>query len=245
MKKVFQLLNGTVVLVSFVFFSTPSLLHAQIEWDNPGAASYTNANSWVGGEVPGPGDNVDVLNGGTVLVETADPAWTINRFFLGDDTGTSGSLTVNGGTLNVTDTAWAASRVGAQIGSTGTLTVTSGTLQSEGAIGIGYGGTGHMALSGGSVIMNSTLQIGNRNVAGGASYGSVTHSGGLLDGTVLVVGRGFESTNPTESGLYTLSGTGEVNVQRAYVSDAGGSGRVEMAGGTFTASDFFVRGQRG
>ena len=128
-----------------------------------------------------------------------------NTFNVGD-TGTNGSLTMNGGTITLTSGVFnVGTGSGGGIYSQGSLTINAGTLNVNNWIVIGQsGGTGTAMMTGGTV---------NKTEAGGIVLGSIggtgawTHNGGTINNnTDLVLGE--------SSADGTLPGSGTVLSQR-------------------------------
>src|SRR4051794_33855819 len=90
-----------------------------------GTASYNNAANW-GGTIPNGGDNAIVNNGGTVLINSGDPAWTTFDIRAGQ-VGGDGSYIQDGPT--VTLNSWF--RLAVDDGTTGTYTLKSGILNAD------------------------------------------------------------------------------------------------------------------
>src|SRR5690349_8919057 len=63
--------------------------------------TYNNAADW-GGTIPNGSDNAIVNNGGTVLINPADPNWVVNDIRAGGNgTGTSGAWEQDGPTVTL------------------------------------------------------------------------------------------------------------------------------------------------
>ncbi len=77
---------------------------ANISWSG-GTADFTNAASWVGGVVPGPGDNAinDSGSNNIVRIRAGNPDWTVNQIRAGNGAG-DGTYTQDGQTVTLTRT---------------------------------------------------------------------------------------------------------------------------------------------
>src|SRR5258708_2539680 len=62
--------------------------------------TYNSATDW-GGTIPNGGDNAIVNNGGTVLINPADPNWTVNDIRAGDGSGNTGAWQQDGPTVTL------------------------------------------------------------------------------------------------------------------------------------------------
>jgi len=179
-----------------------------------------------------------------------------NGFFLvgsaggeGIDVGDAGTATLNlAGGVFTNNGSWL--MVGSDNSGVGHVNISGGTFMSKCATLVGYRGIGTLDMTGGSLLMggataNGALGIGNRQVANsGKNLGTVNQSGGTVDVTELLVGRGTTGDR-SESGVYNLSGDGVVNSTFWFgIGTEGGHGRMEMTGGTVTSSNKFTIGHR-
>src|SRR5258707_15463797 len=62
--------------------------------------TYNSAADW-GGTIPNGSDNAIVNNGGTVLINPADPNWTVNDIRAGDGNGNTGAWQQDGPTVTL------------------------------------------------------------------------------------------------------------------------------------------------
>ncbi len=169
------------------------------------------------------------------------------------NSGVSGTLNLNGGSVSCTGQTFS---VGASAGNTGTLNVYGGMLNVGSAAGFTDGnassGTGAVSISGGVVSAAPFMYIGNAGPGSlSVTGGSVAANGGLIIGYSNAAGRGQATvsggTVAVASGksLYVSDGTGSSGVltvsNTGLVSDAGslfvgqqGSGTVGVNGGTLT-----------
>ncbi len=163
-----------------------------------GSLTLTNTNTYSGGT------NID----GGVVVVTAD-----------NNLGAScGSLTLNGGVLEVGGTGFTSSR----------------------SVYLGTSGGAFLIATGGLTVTNVVSGPGLLEVAGGGTLtlsGSNTYSGGtyiLSGGTVSIsANNGLgNSTGGVEIGNGTLEFTGNVSTSRSFTLDAGGTNTIDLSGTT-------------
>jgi fibronectin-binding autotransporter adhesin len=128
---------------------------------------------------------------------------TSNRFVIGQNTGSSGTVTMNGGTI--TDNGAGDSRIGDAAGSTGVLNLNSGTFTTNNNFQIGATGTGTMNQTGGTFTAAAGWPVVGRF---GGSNGTLDISGGTFNQTAN--GNGFIS-GEDGTGTTTVRGTGILN----------------------------------
>ncbi len=205
----------------------PLVAQVDVYWDGTTGA-WTNPTHWDADQLPGAGDNALISNNGTAQVDTGDDI-TVDQLALGVETGTSGTLTVTGGTvtattrfivgdistgvLNLSGTGALFSEqfyLGVDNGN-GTLNMTGGTMTLTDRLFVGVVSTGTFNLSGGTL----TTVGGSVGHLLAGSTGTVNLSGGTWSssGTLLVGRRG--------TGVVNLSGTGTLTID-------GGSGAVRL-----------------
>ena len=175
------------------------------------AGDFTVGANWAAGSVPAFTDTADINNGGTATVRIGD-AIEVFKLRLGVNAGQSGSLTMNGGQIDMSNSSTAGDDIVA-IGAagSGTFTMNGGTLNvlSGGDFHIGKTGTGVMTMNGGTVNMLETLRIA-RGVTGAANAANGTLNllgGNFNTGTGVVVARGDGGSKPT--GTFVIGGTGK------------------------------------
>jgi hypothetical protein len=213
---------------------------------------------------------------GSLTVTVDQAGETAGTLDLGTILGETGSVIVNApGDLTATGGGLPSIRVGQAAGSTGNLTVNGGTVSVVGplpdsgfAIGdlmIGDVGTGTLTMSGGTVTANDEMII----ATGAASVGTVNISGGDLrtttDGRSILVGFGGNgSLNVSGTALvtakldfligYLAGATGKVNktgvtieaglmVSNSFSGAPGSTANMTMTGGTFNTRIAYVMGQ--
>src|SRR5262245_36424987 len=122
MKSKLTHLSSQAAVAAILFTSAFSAQAVDHFW-TAGTNTFNNPANWAPATIPGPNDNAIITNGGTVLINAADPAWTTFDIRAGQGGG-DGAYIQNGQT--VTLNAWF--RLGVDAGTTGTYTMLSGTL---------------------------------------------------------------------------------------------------------------------
>jgi hypothetical protein len=143
-------------------------------------------------------------------------------FYLGYNSGASGSYNLKSGSL---------STEGESIGNSGTgiFTQTGGTNTASDYLYLGYwGGSGSYTLSGSGSLSAPTQYIGYKGT------GTFSQTGGTNTGDILL------ATNPGASGTYNLSG-GSLSSGLEYIGSLG-TGTFTQTGGTNTISDSLYMG---
>src|SRR6516165_2454371 len=124
--------RGVVALVAVVVICNGSQSSAaDIQWSGANSTDWNDPGNWVGGVLPGAGDNahLDVAGATTDIDQFNDPGFnsTIQQLYVGD-ANTNVTLTQSTGTLNLNGAqAWL--KIGAQSGSSGIF-----NLQSTGIV---------------------------------------------------------------------------------------------------------------
>ncbi len=173
------------------------------------------------------------LVGGTIASAIVD---------VGNETGGRGALTIASGTVSATNSV----NIG-QYG-TGTMTMNGGNV-STGAVSLGYAssGRGTLQMAGGQLTIGGAFYVGNLGM------GTLTLNGGRIDSGSVWVARGSALVNGgtmvisgTTSGLDvgstanpTLTVTAGI-IQTNLVRLGGGSGIINVNGGTLSAGDIHV-----
>jgi T5SS/PEP-CTERM-associated repeat protein len=200
------------------------------------SGNWSDPLTWSAGE-PAAG-TVTTINGGfTVAVDQAGEVAGI--LDLGTVGAQAGNLTVAApGDLAVSTTL----RVGQAAGTTGDVTMTGGTVTVNGAVGSGFGdgdliigdvGAGTHTQSGGDVNVADEIIIGLADV----STGVVNVSGGNFRANGRSILVGFDG-----NGTLNVSGTGNVRANHDMLIGflEGGVGNVNVSGGTVEAGFFFT-----
>lgn len=214
-----------------------------------GSGTMTVGGGGTGGRLYVGGDDGGADRGtGVVNVNTSGSLIIRNDLLVGNEQG-NGTLNLDSGTVtsgSVANNAW--TFIGRSSG-TGAFNMSGGSYAAYGSVRIGDGGTsnGTLTISGGTF----TKYIGSNNNAfivanGGSSRGTVNQSGGTVNVAEqeLWVGQG----SATASGTYNFS-AGELKVGSwVAVGRDGGTGVVNMTGGTWTktgAGTAFIIGASG
>jgi autotransporter-associated beta strand protein len=215
------------LLAALALLSARATQAADIFWTD-GTDSYTNAAAW-GGTVPGGGDNAINNNGSNniVLINAADPPWTVIDLIAGNADNTSGAYIQNGSTVNVGNPGgWF--RFGVNPGSFGIYTLNAGTLNSIDQLHVAEQGVGVLNIYGGTL----TKSGGQFSLGDGPAgcFGTVNQTNGVvISSSEIWVGN-----NPGGSGAYYLSGGALTNSNWFAVGRFGGAGQLTMTGGSFT-----------
>jgi autotransporter-associated beta strand protein len=203
---------------------------ADINWQG-GTADYTNAADWVGGVVPGAGDNAINDNGtnNVVQINVGDPDWTVNDIRAGNGAG-DGAWVQNGQT--VTLNGWF--RLGIIATNTGVYTLNGGTINYQGNhFTIGEFGAGIVNMNGGAIngSGNFAINLGGINDGNVNPLNSNTCVFTQTNGAVNITGGGQLFVGNQGTGIYNLSG-GSMDVHN-YIAfgRSGGNGTVNMTGG--------------
>ena len=183
------------------------------------------ASNW-GGNLPGPADEVYVINGGTAAITLAGAV--CNDLFLGDPNSTnSGTVQISGsGSLSATNNEY--------LGNTGTGTFT----QSGGTNSIGsylYLGSNSPSSAGiGSYFLSGSGALAaDQEFVGNYGSGTFSQSGGTNTVNSLYV---------ASSGSYALSGSGVLAAAYGETVGNSGFGTFNQSGGTNTAASLTLSG---
>jgi autotransporter-associated beta strand protein len=226
---------------------------ANVNWIAPSADSYTNPSAWSTGALPGTADvaaigNTNLLNGSVLYTNTPpDPASTngLTSLLLGNAANSSGTFTMNAGTLSITNTTATGLILGNANLSTANFTMNGGVLNAVRNNGStfyqDFFTLGNTANSDGTFTLNS----GTANFLCGIEIGiqgkgTINVNGGtLIDNGWFGVGRGNSTTSPGW-GNFNLSG-GTVYILRNPGNDTqlhgvsfcqqGTNGTVNISGG--------------
>ena len=176
------------------------------------------------------GDWTEVGNGtgssGTLRISGGSLTKGGGEHFIVGANGGTGLMTQTGGSLNVNNDIWIANNGG----SVGTVNISAGSIANGGWMTIGRnGGNGTVNMTGGSWTKNGggTFVVAEGN----GSVGVLTQSGGAISagGGEFWVGQAGGS-----SGTYNLSGGTLLTNNWVAVGRDGGTGVVNMSGGTWT-----------
>jgi len=174
------------------------------------------------------------------------------RGFIGDYPGSTGLVTVSGGswtntgglavgvegngTLGISGTGAVSNtfaRIGDYTGSTGLVTVSGGSWTNTGGLAVGYEGNGTLEISGTGAVSAASVRLADRHASGGTlkllggtlSTGQVSEGSGSLGGTV-TFGGGTLRLTAAQASLFTGFGADDVTFN--------------LAGGTIDTQAFSV-----
>src|SRR6266567_568743 len=192
--------------------------------------TYNNASDW-GGTIPNGSDNAIVNSGGTVLINPADPNWTVNETRAGDGNGNTGAWQQDGPT--VTLNGWFRLGLG---GGTGSYLFKSGTLNDNGRFNIGEGGTATFSAT--NTTANNTVTIGSELWCGNGTGASGTvNLGGnarLSVNNWLAIGRDGSTGVLNLFGNASITKIGGGNITFAGLTGATANGTLNQTGGAVT-----------
>jgi autotransporter-associated beta strand protein len=212
----------TVTAIVATTILAPLSHAATFTWTNSASDYYTNAANWDLAAVPGPADTANIANNGTAIVtdqmtNVLQKLWfggsdsspgnvtmsggvfsitnteAVDAFLPGYWNNSSGTFTLNGGTLTVARPSSSTRyfqdslQPGYGIGTTGALTVNNGTLNILCGLEVGISGDGSLNVNGGTVVANGWFTFG-RGLTANQGYGSGTFN--LSGGTVYVLKNG-------------------------------------------------------
>src|SRR5258706_2911875 len=186
---------GGMSVIALVTLFAPVARAATYTWTNPGSDYYTNSANWDQAAVPGSADTALMASGGTALIDST-MSNLLTSMLLGGLDGSAGSVTMTGGNLLITNTTGTTGflpgygqnssgtftlnggtltvarpstgnkyfqdsfQPGQTIGSTGTVTVNNGTLNILCGLELGIDGAGIITLNGGTLMDNGWITIG-------------------------------------------------------------------------------------
>ena len=251
----------TAAALLAAFLSTNGVTFAQTTWSGANSGNWFLSGNWTN-QVPTSSTFAYLNNGNTAIISQSGAA--CSQLYLGNATTDSGSLNVQGGSLDfygvggsmrigvsgagslsVTDGGQVSGQgaydyiyVGYNSGSTGSLTVdgANSMFTTPGPLYLGYSGTGSLMISNGGNV--STSNSGNDASRIGFSTGS--------SGTVTVDGANSTWTMPgalmigdSGTGSLTISNGGQVATgSGSYIGySAGSSGTVLITGANSTWND--------
>ncbi len=206
---------------------------------NGSATGYTWTNALGGLLIGTNGNGTFSMSSGSLVVSNAGG----NDFVLGAGNPSTGSFTLNGGSLTAVRDAATFFQdfliVGNALNASATLTINGGVLTSLAGIEVGNGGAGTVTVNGGVLVDNGWFGIG-RGGATGNSSGTFNLSGGI----VYILRNQGNDTSGADNGLYL--GQGSTNLSVANISGGtlygvgigmGGAGAqssqaLNMSGGT-------------
>lgn len=187
----------------------------------PGTSVLTGQNTYSGGTGI-VGGTLEVAVGGAINHGSSD-------LYIGEDSGSNGTLHVSGGDVTNRDT-----RLGAHANGTGTGRITAGNWATNNDLFVGYSGTGYLSVEGGSLISFNSY-IGESS----GSQGTATATGGEWNTALdLIVGR-------SGTGSLTVNG-GTVTATDVYVGkNSGVTGTATVTSGSLIAYEDLTVGDQG
>ncbi len=194
-----------IILTSFVMLLNIAAISSAvtITWSNgaiPADANWNNTANWTGGVIPDAIDDyAKILMAAGPTLSTGQTA-AAYRVYL---EGTNGSMTMDGGTLNLNGS-WLG--IGYTAANSGTLTVNSGTINTTGALGnlyCGTAGTATLNMSGGAINVSGTFYVARDS----GSNANVNLSGGTITCNALNM-RGNAQPPLIAVGTINITGTG-------------------------------------
>ena len=151
--------------------------------------------------------------------------------------GGNGTLNINGGTVTAGLVLVGTS---SNSNSTGTINVNGGSATFSQAW-IGDGGTGHLNITNATVTVNSRLNVGNHSNSTGTI--TVNNGGTLIGSGIWYIGHGQSTSTITVNTGGTISGSHEWRVGSNDGGDPGGTGYLNVNGGTAThTGSWFIVG---
>jgi fibronectin-binding autotransporter adhesin len=220
-----SLVLSLAALAAVAFSAAAGKLSADTSW-TAGTSSWSTPGNWDNG-VPGSTDTAYIGNGGTPTIDSGDAI--ANLLYVGSDSGGSGSLVINGGTLTIAgDSNGHNMYIGPVAGSTGIVTMSGGILDLDNNNQLKLGRDNHLN--------------GQSSVAGGTAY--FNQSGGTVEFTN-IGGHGGIFIGVEATGTYTMSGGQMLNVAQFSVGYGGASnwagpgsavGTMYQSGGTVQVS---------
>ncbi len=235
------LTQAAVPLVAAVagLFTLP-LSGADIQWSGANSTDWNDPGNWVGGLLPGAGDNahLDVSGATTDIDQFNDPGFnvTIQQLYVGD-ANPNATLTQSTGTLSLNGAqAWL--KIGAQSGSSGIYNLQGTGIVSltNDVLGVGEHGIGTFDVSNNAQATAPRMALGRYSEGRGVVFQSGTS-------TVTVNGSGNDGNGTPNYGLaigeqstalssYTITG-GTLSVTTGNIligMTSGSTGRMTVAG---------------
>jgi len=213
---VFNMFRKMICLVSFVLVLglVGDVQAADVNWtDTIGDHNWFTLGNWDSGTFPTSEDQakIGMLPGPTIANEGA-VAVQITLVGYGQGNGKIGALTVNGGTLTVTN--WLQLGCWTEI-SNGTLDMISGTI-TTGSLVVGHGGSGTLNMTGGTITVAGELRIGQNATA----TGHVNLHGGIITTDNLLMRReaGSVGTMDVRAGTLIIDGN-DLSLVQGYIDN--------------------------
>ncbi len=201
----------------------------QASWIISGGA--VTAKTYIAGNSEGAQGTIEVTGG---TIGTVGGGGVV----LGKGASTSGTLSVNGGLLDVSTVGNGYVNIADGSGSTGRLYVGNDGCLAAKLIFVGTTGTGYMTVTGGTVRVSDRMRIGGNYNGNSSGTGSYEQTGG----TVLLSCPFIIGSDASASGSATISGG---MLAASAIQKGSGTGSLALNGGTIkatAASDAFIAG---
>jgi fibronectin-binding autotransporter adhesin len=227
-----------VCLAFLCLGGAPTAFAAVVRWDNPSTGFWNDPINWENDILPG-NDEAQINNGGTAVIDATQNVST-GFAVMGATAGTTGTLSMTGGTLTTNFDI----RVGGTsltiAGGTGTFNQSGGFVFMNGGnvnVGIGPSAVGIFNMSGGAFVENSAaiFAVGNRGTGTVIQTGGTIYVRGASNPATAVIQLGRNTATIGASGSYALSGgTAAANLLQF--------GNAVQTGGTAGTSTFTLSG---
>lgn len=214
--------------------------HAGTTTWNAVSAAYVNGVNWTTG-APTAADDAQIRNNGTATIGAGDAGLALNlqigtRNTYPDSTGGTGTVTMTGGALSVTNLYAGYRRAGTVTQSGGTVSATTFTMGNTQHSGYDYTGYGYYTLSG-----SGALQVTNDSIIGNENGSEFTMNGGTFATRDLIFTNSSGSAGGFTAKLTQTNGTITVN-RDLYLGKVSGQNmyqRYELSGGQLNVTGNF------
>ena len=206
-----------------------------VNWDGGGTDSlWSTAANWTGDTVPTASDDAIIEMDPGAIIDATVTVDALN-VKIADASGSTGRVTMTGGSLTVHQTG--SGGPGLWIGNRGTgyFDMSGGTIIAENVyLPRNVPGRGYMTMSDGSITIGQSLTLGLHS----GEYGELNMTGGTINvGTMFRCPDMGQAVLNMSGGTINVSGTFYI-VRRGNSGDASTAGHVQLDGGTITADDF-------
>ncbi len=210
-----------------------------VNWDGGGTDSlWSTAANWTGDTVPTASDDAIIEMDPGAIIDATVTADALN-VQIADASGSTGRVTMTGGSLNVHQTGGGGPGLWVGNRGTGYFDMSAGTIVAEHVyLPRNVPGQGYMTMSDGSITTGQSFTLGLH----GGEYGELNMSGGTIN-----VGTMFRCPDNGQAVLNMSGGT--INVSGTFFiirrGNSGGVtyGHVQLDGGTITVDDFEMDAQ--
>ena len=224
-----------LILIALVPGLVGNASAADVNWDDGGTDSlWSAAANWTGDTVPTASDDAFIETDPGAIIDATVTADALN-VKIADASGSTGRVTMTGGSLTVHQTGGGGP--GLWIGNRGTgyFDMSGGTIIAEHVyLPRNNPGKGYMTMSDGTITTGQSLTLGLHS----GEYGELNMTGGTINvGTMFRCSDGAQAVLNMSGGTINVSGTFYV-VRRGNSGDANTAGHVQLDGGTITVDDF-------